>query len=113
MEELTSREQSQVAPPKLPSEEIVVSAPMSFHGSAARIWRLTDGTQETWALIALGALAALLIAVAWVVILCWYLFFGLLLVPYRLIRRGQRKRKLENARNQELLAAVKSKELRP
>lgn len=106
MTDLVPREQQAPAPPaKLRSEEIVVSAPMSFHGSAARIWRITDGAQETWAVIAMGALAVVLIAAAWAMILCWYLFFGLLVVPYRLIRRGQRKRKLEEARHRELLAA--------
>ena len=32
--------------------------------------------------------------------------FGLLVVPYRLIRRGQRKRKIEALRQRELLAAI-------
>jgi hypothetical protein len=92
---------------QLESEKIVVSAPMSFHGSAARIWRITDlDSDNTAALIGIGALAALLIALAWMVVLGWYLIFGLLLVPYRLVRRSQRKRKLEEARHRELLASV-------
>lgn len=78
---------------------------MSFHGSAARIWKLTRiGGDNTLIVIGMGALAAVLIALAWCAILCWYVLFGLLLVPYRLIRRGQRKRKLESLRHQELLA---------
>jgi hypothetical protein len=91
---------------RLPSEDIVVSAPMSFHGSASRIWKLTEGAEERWGRVILGALAVVLIAVAWTVILCWYLLWGLFLVPYRLIRRGQRKRQLEDVRHRELLAAT-------
>lgn len=92
---------------RLESEGIVVSAPMSFHGSAARIWKITRyGGDSAWAAFGIGALAAILILFAWCTVLCWYVIFGLLLVPYRLIRRGQRKRKLEEARHRELLEAV-------
>jgi hypothetical protein len=95
-------------PSQLASEKIVVSAPLSFHGSAVRIWRITDlGGDNTAAVIGMGALAAILIGLAWILVLGWYLIFGLLLVPYRLIRRGQRKRKLEEARHRELLGAVR------
>jgi hypothetical protein len=94
-------------PDRLASEQIIVSAPMSYHGSAARIWKITRrGGDATWAVLAIGALSALLIACAWMAVTCWYLFFGLLLIPYRLVRRGQRKRKLEEARHRELLAAT-------
>lgn len=95
--------------PRLASEEIVVSAPLSFHGSAARIWRPLSrnaaATENGWATFGWYLLAYTLIALAWVGVLCWYLIFGLLVVPYRLIRRGQRKRKLEEARHRELLGA--------
>jgi hypothetical protein len=92
---------------RLASEDIVVSAPLSFHGSAARIWKLTRLAPENqWATVALGAGAVLLIACAWILVLAWYVTWGLLLVPYRLIRRGQRKRKLDGARHRELLAAM-------
>jgi hypothetical protein len=101
------KHQPAALPPQLGSEDIVVSAPMSYHGSAARIWKITRrGSDATWAVLAIGAVAALLIVCAWVAVTCWYLFFGLLLVPYRLVRRGQRKRKLEEARHRELLAAT-------
>jgi len=41
-------------------------------------------------------------------VLCWYAIFGLLLVPYRLLRRGQRKRDVAAKRHAELLAAARS-----
>jgi len=39
----------------------------------------------------------------------WYLLFGLLLVPYRLIRRGSRKQKIQERQHQEILEALKKK----
>jgi hypothetical protein len=91
-------------PDRLPSEHIIVSAPLSFHGSATRIWRplsaRAQGSKYDWLWY---SLAVVLVALAWVCVLSWYVVFGLLVVPYRLIRRGQRKRKLEEARHRELL----------
>jgi ABC-type transport system involved in cytochrome bd biosynthesis fused ATPase/permease subunit len=88
------------------SSEVVVAAPMSFAGSAQRIWKLTKMSDATPALIALSITAVVLIGVAWAFVLGWYMVFGLLLVPYRLIRRGQRKNKRDNMRHQELLQAM-------
>lgn len=85
----------------------MVAAPMSFTGSAGRIMRLAD-RQTTAARISLGTVAALLVVVAWTFVLAWYVCFGLLLVPYRLVRRGQRKRKREALRHREMLAAVQA-----
>lgn len=91
---------------QLASEKIVVSAPLSLAGSAERIWRLTKIRDETPYRVALGVCAVVLIGAAWVFILAWYLTFGLLLVPYRLVRRGQRKRKREAAMHRETLGAI-------
>ena len=44
--------------------------------------------------------------IAWLFVTSWYLFFGIFLVPYRLIRRGQRKRKREALQHRETLAAI-------
>jgi Flp pilus assembly protein TadB len=86
---------------QLPSERVILAAPMSFHGSAARIWRLHE-RRNAW----ITALAVVLIAVAWIVVLSWYLFFGVWLVPYRLVRRGQRRRKREDLQHREILDAI-------
>ena len=97
---------------QLQSEKVVVSAPLSFHGSAARIWKLTS--QATGgAQAALGALAVVLIALAWTFVLCWYLVWGLWLVPYRMIRRGSRQRKRQALQHRELIAAVQSNQQPP
>ena len=93
--------------PSLHSEDVVVEAPMSLTGSARRIWRLTrrlpDGGPIRW----LGATGlVLLIAVAWVFVLGWYLLFGLLLVPYRLMRRHQRNKHRQDLQHRETLALM-------
>jgi hypothetical protein len=91
---------------KMRSEQVVVSAPLSFAGSAQRIWKLTD--QETDALkYGMMALAVLvLIPAAWIVVAFWYCTFGLLLVPYRMIRRGNRKDKVRAMQHREQLEAL-------
>jgi hypothetical protein len=48
----------------------------------------------------------ILIVFAWVMVTVWYLTWGLLLVPYRLVRRGARKRKVEALRHRELLGTI-------
>ena len=100
---------SHVNDAKLESEKVVVSAPLSYAGSAARIWKLT-GIHDHWAArIALGIAALILIGGAWCFVTAWYLTWGLLLVPYRLIRRGSRKRKREALQHREMIAAIQSR----
>lgn len=90
---------------RLESEQVVVSAPMSFAGSAQRIWKMTDlGPPATKALMVL--LALFLIVGVWGLVLCWYVTFGLLLVPYRLLRRGSRKRRVTALQHREQLSAL-------
>lgn len=93
----------------LPSEKVIVSAPFSFIGSAQRIWKLTY-VDNPLAKILLTSLALVLIAGAWVFVACWYfiiyILFGILFIPYRLLRRGSRKRKQEKLRHREVLDAI-------
>ena len=94
-------------PTRLDSEEVVLAAPMSFTGSAERLWKLTRNAPANGLASAAGyAGVILLIAVAWAAVLLWYFFFGLWLVPYRLIRRGQRKRRREDLRHREMLTMM-------
>lgn len=90
----------------LASERVIVNAPMSFAGSAQRSWRLFGDTTGAvrWALVTFLILP--LIALWWTAVLAWYVVFGILLVPYRLLRRGARKRKAEAIRHREMLDAV-------
>jgi hypothetical protein len=88
---------------ELASANVVVAAPMSLAGSAQRIWHLTHHGRNAWATAGLMTAASLLITVAWAGVLVWYFTFGLLLVPYRIVRRGQRKQRLGQIRHQEMM----------
>ena len=97
--------QNMSASGKLRSEQVVVAAPMSFTGSAKRIWKITD--QENVAVKYLLVFVALfLIVFACIYVAAWYFVFGVLLVPYRLIRRGSRKDKRNALQHREQLEAL-------
>ena len=91
---------------QLQSEKVVVAAPLSFAGSAARIWKIVRLSDETWMRVVLGVAAVGLIAIAWCFVLGWYLLWGIFLVPYRIIRRGERKRKRQALQHREMIAAI-------
>jgi hypothetical protein len=96
---------------QLESERVVIAAPLSFAGSAARIWKLVRMSDETWVRVVLGVAAVFLIVIAWTFVLGWYLVWGIFLVPYRLIRRGARKRKREALQHREMMAAIQDQRL--
>lgn len=91
--------------PKLASEKVVVAAPMSFAGSAQRVWKMTDQANP-WVKAVMVVVALAFIAAWWFVIVAWYIVFGILLIPYRLLRRGSRKRKKQALQHKEMLAAI-------
>jgi hypothetical protein len=94
---------------KLSSEKVVVAAPMSLAGSAARIWKITEIVPNVfvkWMLLV--PIASMLVVMAWMVVAVWYIIFGILLVPYRLIRRSGRKSKKNSLQHRELLDAVQA-----
>lgn len=91
----------------LPSERVVIESPMSFTGSARRIWQWPNRTDSIGLKIALGLLASLAVFTVWILIVCWYLTFGLLVVPWRLLRRRSRKRKKEILQHRELIEAMR------
>lgn len=94
-------------PQRLDSEEVVLAAPMSFTGSAQSLWKLTRrSSASVWASAAICTGVILLIGVMWMAVLCWYFMFGLWLVPYRLIRRGQRKRHMQELRHRQMLTMM-------
>jgi hypothetical protein len=100
----------QPVPRELPSERVVVSAPMSFTGAAVRSWKLVVYPHgDGWMTAAragtiTGVLA--LITVWWAAVLVWYFVFGIYLLPYRIIRHGARRRKVERLRHSELMQAM-------
>lgn len=89
---------------KLESEKVIVEAPMSFTGSARRIWRITNH-ENNIARFFLILLAITLVTVAWSFVFAWYLVFGIFLIPYRMVRRSSRKRKRDEMRHREVLQA--------
>jgi hypothetical protein len=93
-------------PVRLASEDVIINAPMSYAGSAQRIIRLRRRADGGGKLAAITALAILLILMVWVLVTAWYLVWGLWLVPYRLLRRGARKRKVEALRHRELMGTI-------
>ena len=94
--------------PELASEAVVIEAPMSLTGLTRRtmyFYRAHPVTRWWSRALAVSGLV-LWFTVAYAAILCWYGAFGLWLVPYRVIRRGQRKRELQRRQHAELLAAM-------
>ena len=93
------------------SEDVIINAPMSFAGAAQRSFRLRRKSfNPPWlANVLMTTLAILLTLVWWGLVAVWYVVFGLLLVPYRLLRRGSTKRKQEATRHREMMEALKEK----
>ncbi len=98
---------SQSQPPAhLASEDVIINAPMSYAGSAQRIMRIRRRAPSGWQLTAVTLLAVLFVVVVWTLVTAWYLIWGIWLVPYRLLRRGARRRKAEALRHRELLGTI-------
>ena len=97
---------------QLASEKVVISAPLSFSGSAQRIWKITN-VDNPIAKIALSLLAITLIAGAWVFVLCWYfimyVLFGVFFFIFRLFTRSGRKNKRDKLRHREVLDAIEQR----
>jgi uncharacterized membrane-anchored protein len=83
---------------------------LSFTGSAQRIFKITDIENQSLKWLLLIPIATMLALTAWAFVLIWYIIFGIWLIPYRLIRRSQRKAKRDRLRHQELLDAVSKQE---
>jgi len=97
---------------KLKSEKVVISSPLSFIGSAKRIWKITD-VDNSAVKVLLSLVAAALILFAWVFVVFWYVLiyvvFGILFIPYRLLRRSSRKQKQAKLRHREVLEVIEKK----
>lgn len=97
---------------KLKSEKVVISSPLSFIGSAKRIWKITDVDNPAMKVL-LSLVAAAFILFAWIFVAFWYVLiyvvFGILFIPYRLMRRSSRKQKQAKLRHREVLEAIEKK----
>lgn len=85
-------------PKPLPSEQVILESPMSYTGAARRAWRWRRRS------ILLLPIAIVSLLVRWAFVTVWYLVFGILVVPYRLIRRGRKQRQIADLRHREALA---------
>ena len=81
---------------------------MSFAGAWGRtlnaFWHDRDSDYKR---LAGWLLVFLVLTLWWSAIVAWYLIFGIFLIPYRMIRRGSRKRKVQNRQHGELLEALR------
>ena len=97
---------------QLASEKVVVSAPTSFSGSAARMWKITSTDNAIVKWIILVPLALCLIFMAWSLVAIWYIIifglFGIFVIPFRLLTRSGRNRKRNSLQHRELLEAVRN-----
>ena len=86
----------------------VVAAPFSYAGITARTLNLVWHDRPPVVKV-LGALFVIptFLPAAYVFLVGWYLIFGLSLAPYRLLRRGSRKRKREARMHKETLQAIR------
>ena len=96
---------------QLKSEKVIVSAPTSFSGSAARIWKLTESDNDLLKWLLLVPIAFCLIFMAWSFVAIWYFIifglFGIFVIPFRLLTRSRRNRKRNKLQHRELLEAVR------
>jgi hypothetical protein len=92
----------------LGSEAVILEAPFSYVGSTKRTlrWFKHHHAKATWLLILEYIGLVLWLTLAWTFITGWYALFGLLLVPYRLIRRSARKNEKQSRQHAELLAQL-------
>jgi hypothetical protein len=90
----------------LGSEQVILDAPMSFTGCTKRTLRFARAhkCQRWWSKTLAVPGLVLWLTLAYAVILCWYAVFGIWLVPYRLVRRSQRRDEQRRREHAELLA---------
>ena len=94
---------------RLASELVIKESPMSFTGSAKRIRRAVFSRvpEQPWGLLVAAVALILLVYLAWLAVLGWYLMFGLFLIPSRLSRRKQVHAEVEALRHRELIEAIR------
>lgn len=101
---------------KLASEKVVVSAPTSFSGSAARIWKMTDVNNTAVKWLLLVPIALCLVLMAWSLVAIWYVIifglFGIFVIPFRLLTRSGRNRKRGKLQHREVLQAIQDNKQR-
>lgn len=91
----------------------ILSSPLSFTGSAQRLWRPVKTARSAGAKWVLGTALVFLIGMVWLFVACWYLMWGILVVPWRLLRRGQRRDKWTARQLEEQRKAIAAQQRSP
>jgi Flp pilus assembly protein TadB len=103
----------------LPSEQVVLAAPLSWAGSTRRIWRnLRPGVDlaEGWRRAGRWTVLWLALAGAWLGVAMWYMTLASLVLPllvliiFRIVRRTQRRGDRNRQRHAELMGRVRDRE---
>src|SRR5690348_14180563 len=70
-------------------------SPMSFIGATKRILTWADKPRSSGLAVAVWVSVILSLILVWALLACWYVvifgLFGIFTIPYRLVRRSQRK----------------------
>ena len=82
---------------------------MSLTGSAKRINRAVYAMapKRFWAVLLATAVVVLLVYLAWLVVLGWYLLFGVVLIPFRLSRRWRMRSEVDALRHRKIVEAIR------
>lgn len=97
-------------PERLMSEDVVIAGPLSFSGSAARIWKLTQADNQLLKWLLLMPIALISVFAAWCAVIIWYFIvfglFGILSIPFGLLMRSRRSHKRTTLQHREVLDAI-------
>ena len=89
---------------KLESEKIILDSTLSYIGSYKRLTKKTNSINNKWLRY---VIVFSLISVIWFLVTIWYFIifvcFGILVIPFRLYRRSNKKNKIQALQHKELL----------
>lgn len=94
----------------LDSEKVILESPMSFTGATKRIWpeMMDKNVNKYVKWLLLFPMTLFVLYIVYAVIFTWYMIFGLLLLPFRLMMRSSRNKKKQEMQHRELLQSLKS-----
>jgi hypothetical protein len=95
------------------SERMVIQSPTSMRGAFKRVANLRHRLPAEWPPVVRVAVMVpiyVLAVVAGALGLIWTVVLGVLAWPWRIMRRGSRKRKVEAQRHREMMATMQARE---
>lgn len=95
------------------SSQMRLAPVLSFAGATERLWTLTRTDNPWLRYLLLIPAVTILVLLAWIFVAVYYVgmygVFGIVFLPWRILRRGSRKRKIERTRHEEVLSALEKK----